>query len=382
LVIIIYNYFHPAYKAGGPIQSLVNLVNYLQNELPFKIICENKDLDGTILDVPADQWTVYRGANVFYSSRGFKGYKRFLDDRDDVAYVNGLYSIQYNLFPALFFKGRTIVSARGMLNAQALGQKRWKKRIYLRLWNLLGLPGKCEYHATTEEESVFIKGILGKKTKVWMIPNFPNVLPRQNLPLKSPGSLILCTVALISPMKNHLLVIEALKKTTIPVVYNIYGPVKDAGYWRQCQALIATLPPNIKVHYHGQLAPAGIAEALSQSHVYIQPSKSENFGHSIFEALSAGLPVITSFNTPWNRLAERNAGINASTDGNDDLARAISFFGKMDEREFSEWNLSAGKLALQSVDIDNIKSKYLEMFSATKTAWNNAFQNGAPVEFN
>ena len=36
--------------------------------------------------------------------------------------------------------------------------------------------------------------------------------------------------------------------------------------------------------------------------LFFFPTRGENFGHVIFEALKAGLPVITSDHTPWNFL--------------------------------------------------------------------------------
>ena len=63
-------------------------------------------------------------------------------------------------------------------------------------------------------------------------------------------------------------------------------------------------------------------------------SKSENFGHAIAESLSAGKPVITSNNTPWNNLEVNNAGINAATDVLS-IAKAISFFAELNQSEYN-----------------------------------------------
>jgi glycosyltransferase involved in cell wall biosynthesis len=362
--LFIYDYFYPAYKAGGPIQSLLNLSNHLGSALEVKVICSNTDHDGTILQVVKDEWTETNKRQVYYSSKGFNGIKRNLLQRDCVCFINGLYSIHYNLLPALFFRGRKIVSVRGMLHPGGLAQKRLKKIAYLFLWKVLGLHRRCEYHATNLAEKEFIQKVFGSKARVWVIPNLPNILSYQKLVHKRAGHIKLCSVALISPMKNHLLVLQALKLCTQHVIYDIYGPVKDTAYWERCKEVIAGLSPNIMVNYHGEVPPAMIPEVLGRSHVFIQPSASENFGHSIFEAFTAGLPVITSENTPWNDLRKDNAGLNVSLDGPEDISAAIAFFADMDEVTFEKWSLSARAYALKAVDIDKIKSEYLKMFAA------------------
>ena len=50
-------------------------------------------------------------------------------------------------------------------------------------------------------------------------------------------------------------------------------------------------------------------EILKSADCFLLPSKSENFGMSIIEALSYGLPVLTTTETPWEKLGEINAGI-------------------------------------------------------------------------
>ena len=70
-------WFHPAYKAGGPIQSIANMVrqmcNYANGQIckyQFNIFCSNKDLDGSLLQgVAFDEWVNYNAhTKIWYSS--------------------------------------------------------------------------------------------------------------------------------------------------------------------------------------------------------------------------------------------------------------------------------------------------------------------------
>jgi glycosyltransferase involved in cell wall biosynthesis len=47
---------------------------------------------------------------------------------------------------------------------------------------------------------------------------------------------------------------------------------------------------------------------FSQYDFFILPTKNENFGISILESLSRGLPVLTTTATPWSFIAQSNAG--------------------------------------------------------------------------
>jgi len=367
-VFIFYDYFSPAYKAGGPIQSLDSMIKALNNNFEFSVFCSDHDLDGSKLKVQEDKWVNYGNSLVFYASQPFLKIGNILslikERKASVLFINGIYSWYFNIVPLLFAKGsRKIVSARGMLHPGALSQKPIKKKVYLMLWKWLHIYKKCEFHATTNDEKDFIESIFGKTIKVWVAGNFPNILDYSISLVKKERSLILISIALISPMKNHLLVLQALKKSVQNIVFFIYGPIKEESYWNECKLLIKEMPQNIKVVYKGEILPNKIPAALQQAHVFILPSKSENFGHAIYEAMTVGRPVITSYFTPWNNLKENNAGINVAIDDSKEIQAAVDFFARTDKETLEKWSRAARGFALKAIDIENIKKQYLEMFT-------------------
>jgi glycosyltransferase involved in cell wall biosynthesis len=88
----------------------------------------------------------------------------------------------------------------------------------------------------------------------------------------------------------------------------IYGPIEDLKYWEQCEVQIADLPTNVQVNYVGELAHQEVAHALSQHGLFFLPTRGENYGHVIQEALTAGLPVLISDQTPWRDLEQHCVG--------------------------------------------------------------------------
>lgn len=370
-VFILIPWFYPAYKAGGPIQSIANMVGQYNDNVSYKIFCSNTDLDGTVLNVPVNTRVNYNNSTqVYYYSGKNKSVnllkKEIKNSQADILFINGIYSWYYNLIPLLFCKvPRKIVSVRGMLHPGALSQKMIKKKLYLFLWKVFALDKKCDFHASSEQEKKYIQDIFGDSARIFVAQNFPRIVNFLNVPDKQKGYLQLISIALISPMKNHLLVLKALASCSNDYIhYNIYGPIKDRSYWNICLEQIEKLPNNIVVKYHGDIPPDEVEIALSKNHIFILPSKSENFGHALYEALTAGKPVITSNNTPWNNLKSASAGINVSINSINEIADAIKFFAAMDHTEFIKWSTSATKYASNSINLDDIKNQYHKMFFA------------------
>ena len=367
IVFITIPWFLPAYRAGGPIQSIDHLVTNFSENVEYRIFCGATDLNGeSLTGIAKNEWTVYNAyTKVWYAEKDNLSdtvCKEIVTMQPGVLYIVGLFSWHFNIVPLLFCQvARKIISVRGMLHPGALSQKKLKKRLFLTGLKFVGLARKTIFHATDLIEEQFIKNEFGSDTKIIVAGNFSKKMAEQIPLAKISNHIALVTIALVSPMKNHLLVLQALKECTAYINYNIYGPIKDEVYWQNCLAAIMLLPDNIKVTYHGEIKPDLIAAVLSQQHVFIMPSKSENFGHAIVEALSAGKPVITSNNTPWNNLEINNAGINVETNA-EEITRAISFFAAQDETMYNQFAKAAGLYASRHLNTaENIKG-YKRLF--------------------
>lgn len=365
-------WFVPAYRAGGLIQSVANLVKTFNNNVEYFILCQDVDLNGAVLEnIETNKWLRFdEHTHVWYATPERISdtiVKQVEEIKPDILYIIGMFSWHFNIVPTLFCKGpKKILSTRGMLHAGALSQKKWKKKIYLRLFKLLEYHYKVHFHATDDEEKKFILNYFGEVVKVSVAGNFPNKISPLPVAHKEAGYLKLISIAVISPMKNILFILDALATSGYQIEYHIYGPLKDEDYWDVCKQKIKSLPENIKAFYHKEIEPHQVKEVLSGGHVFILPSKSENFGHAIYEALSAARPVITSNHTPWNRLKEYKAGINVSTDNSDELINAVNFFAEMDAIQMEKWSDGAYVYAEKMLNVEMIKNEYERMFETAK----------------
>lgn len=361
-------WFSPAFKAGGPIQSIVNMVNELNSGYRFYIYTSNSDLNGEPIAVAqVNEWLPFNEhTKVWYATnknRSENLISQVAAIRPDWIYMIGMFSWHYTLVPLLFAKApHKLVSARGMLHPGALEQKPFKKKSYLLLLKALGVTRRTLFQATDAAEERHIKTALGPGAEIRVAANFPRLLVPHIPAEKKPGMLRMVSVGIVSPMKNYLLVLQALEKVQAQVEYHIYGPVKDAAYWETCLEQIKKLPAHITVFFHREIPAHKIPGKLQDQHLFILPSVSENYGHAIIEALSAGVPVVTSYNLPWLHLEETGAGINLQPSA-ETLAAAIEKFAAMDHDTYFSCSLAAARYAREHTNLEALKKNYDELFN-------------------
>ena len=109
-------------------------------------------------------------------------------------------------------------------------------------------------------------------------------------------------------MKNLDYALRVLAQVRTQVRFSIYGPIEVVTYWEECQKLMAELPANVEVNYCGSIEHDNVVATISELDLFFLPSRGENFGHVIHEALRAGLPLLISDRTPWKDLAELGVG--------------------------------------------------------------------------
>lgn len=371
-VMLVYDYFDPATQAGGPISSCVNLVKFLDSDFEFFVFTTNRELDGSKLPVPSDQWLSYVGnSRVMYADKrwtlwGF--YESLKVARPTVLYINGIYSVVATLIPLLigWFKGcnlKLVIAPRGMLQKEALGHKYLKKKIYISFLKAI-LCGNITWHVTSKQEEQDLRAALPKlqSKDIVKIGNIPRTDIHFIRKTKRSNPFRLVTIAVISPMKNLINVIRALGKVGIEVSYHLFGPIKDDKYWQECKRIIELLPPNVWFEYRGIADRNEIPELLASYDVYVQPSQSENFGHSLFEAMMAGLPLITSPNTPWKNLSHEKAGLNVVGEDEDQIADAIRTLNNLPQGEFEQWRRNARSIAEGYLENSHFRNDYKSLF--------------------
>ena len=164
----------------------------------------------------------------------------------------------------------------------------------------------------------------------------PNSNDTSKPSVKTGGKLNIVFLSRISPIKNLEYCLKVLANIKSDIVFHIYGPNEDLHYWNKCKNLISELPANIEVKYLGSLNQDLVLSNLEKYDVFFLPTKGENFGHVIFEALSAGLILLISNNTPWVDLEEFGIGHDISLDNFEYFVECIERYANMNNNELAE----------------------------------------------
>ncbi len=374
-LLIFSDWFSPAYKVGGPVQSIAQLCFLLRDTFEIYVVTSTRDLNEE-LRLPENAKNKFvdgQGIRIIYldnehlTLRSIRSIVKEVNP--SVFFFNGLFNTYFAKIVLLLLvtarRKKRVLSVRGMLKESAFSRKKSKKRIYIYLLKLLGGHKQFVFHCTTESEQAEVIREFGKKTKTQVLSNVPFINKERKNNEKN-NILRLVYAARVHPIKNLLQVVGALQKVKEPIELCIIGVIEGERYWEKCKDRIEKLPQNIKVRYLGSIEHALLMKELTHHHVYILPTLGENFGHSIFEAFTNGLPVIISDQTPWRELEEKKIGFDIPLNQPQKFVEAIEFFARMQDSEYHKWSQNANEFALDYFSKQNYLAGYQSLFTVNK----------------
>lgn len=331
-------------RAGGVAEALRGLVPAMHRppDWEFRIV-GLRDAGGP---PSAEAWTgipmrVFdvRGPRSFGYAGGLAGGLEGLD----LLHVHGLW--MYSSVVAQRWARRRaapyIISPHGMLDAWAIGNGRWKKRLATACYEGAHLRNAACLHALCEAEHQAIRDF-GLDNPVCVIPNgvaevngagFPAPTWRGSLP---PGGKILLYLGRIHPKKGLPNLIAALARcdsaTARPGQWQLAIAGWDqGGHQAELEACAAAAGIADRVHFIGPQFGRDKDATLHAADAFVLPSYSEGLPMAVLEAWAHGLPVLM---TPQCNLPEGPAhGAALSVDPTvDSLAAGLALlFGLSDD---------------------------------------------------
>lgn len=365
--VLVFNKFYlPGYKAGGPILSLANLISALGDDYCFKVLTTDRD-SGDVTQYPGIEtcrWTKAGNADVYYVPFKDFNFSRMVglirEVSPDVIYLNSFFNFKFTILPLLaWFMGLTgkpllVLAPRGEFSDGALSIKPLRKGLYVALFKLFRLGRDVIWHASSQYEALDIQNAVSADTsRIKVAPVLPRALLKeaQGSPRGRSTPLRIVFLSRISPMKNLEYAIGVLGKVRAPVAFTVYGPIADKDYWGRCLKLARELPSNIEFDYGGLVDSARVVEFLGRHDLLLFPTRGENYGHVIAEALIAGLPLLISDQTPWRGLSDLGIGRDLSLDDEAQFVEYVEYLAVMSDDQYRELRSKVSEGAALLLDL-------------------------------
>lgn len=326
-IVVFTGFFYPGSRAGGPIRSLDALTRLGAGAADFRVVTWDRDSGDTQpYECASPGWVSQPGREVLYVKKGsIRHYCRAIAAvakvRPDLYYLNSLWNRQFSILPLLLIWARLlprapiVLAPRGELLEGALTTKSSRKQIILGPLHFLLKRLSVTLHATSPEENERIAQLL-PAIKRFLVPDL--FLPHQGAPaspLSDGGPLRICYLSRIHPHKNLLGAIQAVSQLRVETYFEIVGSSLHLEYLQECVEAVKRLPPNVHARFIGHVDHSEVPDTLARFDVFLLPTKSENFGHVIREALASSCIVLTSKSTPWTGML-RSCGL-ATPEWND-----------------------------------------------------------------
>lgn len=255
-----------------------------------------------------------------------------------------------------------IITPRGMLEPWSLSQKKWKKKLALMLYQMKDLQKSACIFTTAEMEAQHVRE-LGVKVPMSVIPNG---IETEEYPCRKNRSEVKKQVLFLSRVhvkKGIELLLEAWKRIheTYPDwLLKIVGNGEEA-YIKSLKAKVKELGLDSYVQISEPVFGKEKVHLYQSSSIFCLPSYSENFGMVIAEAMSCGVPVITTTNCPWEILNETNTGwcIDLSVEN---LEKTLREAMSMDSAELFEKGQQSSKLVFENFNYRNVAARTKELY--------------------
>ncbi len=307
--------YEPAWHLGGVVRSVSQLCRGLA-ALGHEVTVFTTDSGGDRrMEVPVNRPVEVGGVEVTYFRSDFTprfGYSRALRDacRERLAGFDMVHLTSLWWYPGLAaawaarWHGKPyVVSPTGGLTTYSLRQKRWKKRIYLTLWEKNNLKAASALRFTSTWECLQSAG-LGLTVPSFVVPNSFHMDGQGYVPSKSEArrQLALPDEARVISFLGRLHTVKALDllvrafariEAHFPQAFLILaGP--DGGMLRPLAGLATKLGIADRLKFPGMVPPENRGALFAATDLFALVSHHENFGNAAVEAMLAGVPVLVS----------------------------------------------------------------------------------------
>ena len=299
-------------SSGGPTSCTYNLIKGLRDEgieADILTLMPRDDSDKIIADDSFIKALPNDARTPLVCSSNFR---RYLSSHIgyDLYHANGLWTCPTHFTAEIAKKQNKpcVIAPHGMLYPQALQVSAWKKKIVSTVFQRKDLETASCLQATCMAELEHIRAF-GLNNPVAVIPN--GLVIDDSLEIRKTSNSVrrFAFVGRLNRIKNVDLLLSAWSKLgdkTRNCELLIIGD-GDTAYKKELEEF-ATANKLNNVRFLGFIMGKDLQKLVHSIDFQILPSKSENFGMVVPEALIQGIPVIASKGTPWSDLETFDCG--------------------------------------------------------------------------
>lgn len=375
-VMIVTPYYYPGFRSGGPQQTVMNIVDVFGDDFAFYILTLNHDINEKQVYQEIDEgWNQVGKAKVMYLGDQNFRYRTIAKyaENMNVVYACGLFektTIQALIANRLgsihcpFF-----VAPMGVFSDGAMAQKKLKKRMFINIGRIAGLFKNVIFSLTSklelEDLNKYLKNSLYTIASDIPRPPIGKIIKKS----KEVNKIKIVFISRICPQKNLLTAIKILSQLKGDIVFDIYGTIEDYQYWQACTNQLNLLPSNITWTYKGEIRSEEVTKTFMGYDLFLFPTLGENFGHVIYESLTAGCIPVISDRTPWNDLEENKCGIVVPLKDEKTFRDKIQIFIYMDNEDMAKWTALAQRYASDQYATIVQSNGYRKIFSLNEKTY-------------
>lgn len=349
----------PSTHALGPANTIAALGGALSQEFDVTLLTQNFDYSRREALHKSDNVTVREspGFTTLYASRSIRRWltlHKYVTGESDAVTIHCLYDPRMSI-PALLISliarpdRKIIHMPHGIFMDVIQTKHRLRKRLLCAFLNWRPVRARVIHVASSEREMAEVKKRVGRDAEVALISHFFGDFSaywQMRAREKTAGSLKIGFVGRIAEQKNLKFAIEALAAAGVAGQLNVFGEASDAGYVQACKDLAEERGVSELITFRGVVPKEDLYRELVGQDLVFSPTRGENFGQAILEALSLGAPVLLSNETPWLDVAAHDAGWAFDLADMDAFVSVLRFAFAADDDVWSRYRQGARRYAL------------------------------------
>jgi glycosyltransferase involved in cell wall biosynthesis len=357
-------------SSGGPTETVVGLCESLGKIGVLRdIMCiQSQKSLSKLPDVNYVKTHIhqYYGAKwmLKYYVPGFKKNLSYLvgNNKYNILHCHGIWTYPNHCAcnGAIKSKIPLIISPHGMLMERALRIRSFRKFIAWRMYQSEDFRYAHAIHATSHSEAEDIIK-LNLKIPIFVIGNgvnLPDNIKRANSTKPIRTALFLGRIHKIKNIESLILAWSKCNPKNWQL--NIVG-YDEQGLIPEFRNLVQKLGQNDFIKFHGPANETDKKRYFQESSLFILPSYSESFGNVVAEAMSYGLPIITTTGTPWKSIIDNNCGWFVEPDVGS-LFTAIEEATKLPENNLLQMGDNGEKYIRTNFNWENISTKMIDVY--------------------